>query len=417
VKISWITTAIVLGAVSLTTTGAVVRDPSSASVTVPQKTINASLLTYPPKSVLPELPFGTLLSLSRTSGFSFANASTGYAIGSKNLFTYVLKTTDGGRIWRTVGPAFTTGGAEATAGIGAVNAVSASVAVVYGAQATTPVIAVTEDSGQRWWVADLGDVLLTEATKGSEIWALVSGPAPGIGPVRPPTWLYESSNGGRTWHFRSTVLNMGGYSADLSWVSKNIAFALVGGVLDAMPWWTIVETTDGGTHWSRLGDPCDMRFDDASVNFVERLQAASASSLWLLCGSQPGIGSQVKLVERSSDGGRSWVRTVAVGPGPDFVRGFPYMDYLEGIGSLNYLFVTSPTDAALLLAGSLPDPVLRTTDGGIRWAGSLPTRIADQFPQMIWVGPDFVYVKTQNALWFSRGWTRWILIYGSLKPY
>lgn len=76
-KISWITTVIVLGAVSLTTAGVAVQDPSSASVTVPQKTINAWLLTYPPKSVLPELPFGTLLSLNRTSGFSFANASTG----------------------------------------------------------------------------------------------------------------------------------------------------------------------------------------------------------------------------------------------------------------------------------------------------------------------------------------------------
>lgn len=65
-------------------------------------------------------------------------------------------------------------------------------------------------------------------------------------------------------------------------------------------------TSDDGAAWHQLSDPCPPA--DA---FTEEFAASSGRVLWLMCGSQPAAGSQLKAGYRSDDGGRRWTRLFA----------------------------------------------------------------------------------------------------------
>ena len=87
-------------------------------------------------------------------------------------------------------------------------------------------------------------------------------------------WLYDSTNGGRSWTYRSTLPALRGWEADLVRPSANVGFALVKGfgterAADA----GIAETTDGGATWSSRSDPCERNRAARSFGFTQRLQA------------------------------------------------------------------------------------------------------------------------------------------------
>ena len=317
---------------------------------------------------------GTAVRLSEVNDVAFATRRVGYALGGPFGSTFPLKTTNGGRSWFVDGPALFLPVADGAAAVGDLSATSAD-AYSYGGDAGGSSVVISNDGGKRWWRAWLGQAVVAVSQRGSDLWALAAGStdSSAVNAI-PPLLLYDSSNGGRTWTYRSTLSGVRGFEADLTRPSATTAFALV------KPFGSerstdagIVETTDGGKSWVKRLDPCDERFSKYGVNSAERLAASSDTSLWLFCGSQPATGIQAKLVERSDNGGRSWRRVASNAPGehvpPDDI---PLEGALPDTGTTGNLSVTSSADAWLVLVGD--DELWKTTDGGHRWVRGAPAR-------------------------------------------
>ena len=356
---------------------------------------------------------GTAVRLSEVLDIAFATPRVGYALGGPFGSRFPLKTTDGGRNWFIDGPAFFLPVADGAAAVDDMWAASANESYAYGGPGGGSSIAITTDAGRHWWRAWLGQALLTVSQRGSDLWALAAGStSSAAGNSDPPVLLYDSANGGRSWTYRSTLIGVRGWEADLARPSLTTAFALVNGFGSEHPADAgIVETTNGGATWTKLTDPCsNSRFD-----FTERLAAPSTTSLWLFCGGQPSTGIQAKLVERSSDAGRSWTLVAADTPGQHVPSNdIPLTGELPAAGATGYVSVTSPSDAWLILTGS--DVLWKTTDGGQIWTDGAPSTIEAQFPQQLSLTDGSLFVKSQNALWEHPA-ASWTLVAGTSKPY
>lgn len=360
-----------------------------------------------------EAPVGTSVRLDEVGDMEFASRRVGYALGGPQGSTFPLKTTNGGRNWFVDGPAFFLPIADGAAAVGDLAVASPGEAYAYGGGGSN--VVVSTDAGKRWWRAFLGQVVVSVAQRGSDIWALAGGPT-GAVDAPPAILLYDSSNGGRSWTYRSTLSGVRGWQADLQRPSAGTAFALVKAFGNDSPAaGGIVETTDGGRTWTKRADPCNQRFSKQRVNWTERLAAPTTTSLWLFCGGQPATGSETKLVERSQNGGRSWTLVASNAPGEHVPpEDIPLTGTLPDTAATGMLSVTSRSDAWLILIGN--NTLWKTTDGGRRWTRGAPAKVEAQFPQQLSLAQGSVFVKTQNALWASsaRGWE---LMAGTAKPY
>lgn len=405
--------------VLMTTSVSASAVPASMHTPPPPRSLKAALLRYPP-SRFHELRFGTSFSLKGVSTYAFANKNVGYGLGNSDGFVYPLRTTDSGRVWRTDGPAVDLPPTNTVDFLGGVQAETSSRAVIWSGPSGTPGVFVTSDGGRHWWVLNVGGDLLSASEHGADIWALVVYGGLPSGTALPLVALYETNDEGKLWRFGSTVTDSGGTTADFVRASAKTAFVLLQNFEGEVPTPTaaIYRTTNSGANWTKLPDPCNVSLSGTTVNFTERMEANSASSVWILCGSEPGTGSQVKLVAHSNNGGLKW-KIVAHGvPGRNVDNGIPYLGSLARAGSADTFFTTSALDATLLLYGSFPGgPVVTTTDGGRTWTTGLPTKITDQFPKAIWLGRGVSVVQTQNALWRSLSGHSWRLMAGSATKY
>jgi photosystem II stability/assembly factor-like uncharacterized protein len=164
----------------------------------------------------------------------------------------------------------------------------------YGVLRGHEVLAVTSDGGRSWQRrpfpcqddagADADDAVSLGAP--SRAWVICVS-EPGAGSQR--KWLYESDDGGRTWHRRSA--SSGGYLAGLTFRGS------------ARGWlWehrgSFLRTDDGGRTWSAL-----------AIGEPEQVEAESASfykgdgGLALMHDGRKGL---VLRLVRTADGGRSW---------------------------------------------------------------------------------------------------------------
>lgn len=379
---------------------------AGTSTSKPPREITAGLLRPKPEY---SRRIGSLVPFKNLYDFSFATARVGYALaapGQLPAATYPAVTTDGGRIWRIDGPPLHIPAAQAPAAVRLIGTGSEATAFAYqGGQA----IDATNDAGRQWW-GTYFDNELAAAASGSSISTLVNGLSPEA------VWLYTSTDGGRHWFYKSTLPNLAGISAELVRLTPMTAFALVQSSYGKDPQAAgIVETTDGGTRWIRRSDPCtSTTFADTRVDWTEQLQASSTTSLWLFCGNQPGTGTQVKLVERSSDSGMTWRTVASIGPGEHHPpNDIPFAGALANTGTTGSLVVTTSSDAWLILT----DVLWRTSDCGRSWFAAAPASMENQFPQQLSLARGHLFVKTQNALWSSVAGKRWTLVSGSNKPY
>jgi hypothetical protein len=408
-KWSWVSPALLLASATF-----IVRAdplPATAPVPKPPHEVTASLLGPRPGT----LPVGTVVPFRYLSDLSFVSVSRGYALAIDSSVVYAAVTTDGGRIWRIDGPPLhIIGIAQAPAAVDLIGTGAPSVAFAYqGGQ----LIDSTSDSGQHWWSA-LFDNELAAAAVGNNIWTLVNGFSSTSTLQTAAVWLYTSTDGGRHWFYKATLPRLSGGFAELVRPTRTTAFALVQSAFGENPKAAgIVETTDGGLTWIRRSDPCtSTTFADYRVDWTEQLQASSNTSLWLFCGSQPATGSQVKLVERSSDGGETWKIVASIAPGEHHPpNDISYLGSLPRTGTTGDLSVTSSSDAWLILISN--NVLWKTTDGGRTWFEGAPSSVEDQFPQDFSIVGKWIYVKTQNAQWSSVAGKRWTLISGSNKQY
>lgn len=129
---------------------------------------------------------------------TFLNARRGFALASTGGADYPVKTVDGGKTWRTDGPAVHLDAAQAPL---AVIDAGAANRHTYFACCGSQVVDATGDGGKHWWRAFIGDVVLSVFTRpDGELIAVAQTSANSTG-SRADTWIYTSKDGGHHWHY------------------------------------------------------------------------------------------------------------------------------------------------------------------------------------------------------------------------
>jgi photosystem II stability/assembly factor-like uncharacterized protein len=127
----------------------------------------------------------------------FANASDGFALVNLGNAQFPACSRDGGRTWRTCGPAVHVDAADAPEGVGYVGVAGPRTFFAYGSSA----VDVTTDGGRTWWETFLGELVV----------AVVPGPRHDLlayvqqqlenNTDSAVTWQYVSRDGGRHWRY------------------------------------------------------------------------------------------------------------------------------------------------------------------------------------------------------------------------
>jgi photosystem II stability/assembly factor-like uncharacterized protein len=168
-----------------------------AATAAPARAITARQLKPRAHTLRP----GTRVRASKLVGVRvFVNASRGFAIVNTNQAQYPAATVDGGRTWRTDGPALHINAADAPESVLDLGAAGRRRVFAYGGG---QVVDVTSDGGKHWWQAFLGDDVLSVVAFGNRLIA-VAQDAVGSG-SRAQTVVYVSRDGGRHWHLNNKL--------------------------------------------------------------------------------------------------------------------------------------------------------------------------------------------------------------------
>jgi hypothetical protein len=175
--------------------------PASAPAAAGQsKTVHGGAIARPPRT----LASGTLLPASQIVGQRvFSDATHGVALISHGQAQYPAATSDGGRTWRTDGPALHLDAAQGPLAVSEIGASGRRTVFAWGGGGN--VVDVTVDGGRHWrralwtfglpqdvFVNDQGHlVALVDVAEGSAVFG--------------PVWRYVSRDGGRTWRYTITL--------------------------------------------------------------------------------------------------------------------------------------------------------------------------------------------------------------------
>jgi hypothetical protein len=131
---------------------------------------------------------------------AFVNATHGFALASVGSAQYPAVTVDGGRTWRTNGPALHVNAANAPLAVVDAGAANAHTFFAFGGG---QVVDLTSDAGKHWWQAFLGDDVLSVVSSGNRLIAVAQN-ATGSG-AQAQTVVYVSRDGGRHWHLNNKL--------------------------------------------------------------------------------------------------------------------------------------------------------------------------------------------------------------------
>src|SRR5579875_4018852 len=343
----------------------------------------------------------------------FVSPTRGWALAEVQGRMRVARTSDGGLSWAVVGAPLPTsaGGPVPTRLVVALagNGVGANVADLYAYTGTGPLGAggaprlyVSLDRGSSWQVAQFpGPVLAVSPPPGpsgsplgapvseGELWTLI-GPASRNGRATPAR-LEVSTDAGRTW--KATASMPGRGASSLTRVSPRGGFVVSETIVSGRVSSSVLETTDSGTSWHHLGDPCASLPD-------QQLSAVNANVLWLACGSEPAGNIQAKSVYFSPDAARTWQQTASVGlTKPASAGSLGRSGYIVGLAAV------SAKDLWLALSRG---PVEVTTDQGRTWraAFSLPSGSGGA-EQVTFVDATHGWALTAQGLWRTTDGLRW----------
>jgi photosystem II stability/assembly factor-like uncharacterized protein len=129
----------------------------------------------------------------------FVDANRGFSLAElRNGETYPAQTLDGGRKWRIDGPVFHIPAAN---GAAVVTQAGAARPETYFAFGGGSVVDVTTDAGRHWWIAALGeDVLSIVPGTSPHHLIAVAQDSLDASTSRVATVVYRSRDGGRHWH-------------------------------------------------------------------------------------------------------------------------------------------------------------------------------------------------------------------------
>jgi hypothetical protein len=166
------------------------------SAVTPQQVVTASLISRPSRTLKP----GSAV----TSGLGhrvFVDAKHGFALAAVGEAQYPAATANGGRTWKTDGPALHLNAAQAPLSVTDLGATTRSTIFAYG---SGQVIDATSNGGKQWYRASFDGVPV--AVVGGPSGHLVAFVDASNGTsAQGVTWQYVSRNGGRTWRFDETV--------------------------------------------------------------------------------------------------------------------------------------------------------------------------------------------------------------------
>jgi hypothetical protein len=163
----------------------------------PAKTVTGSLLTHVPGTLVQ----GTKVRSSSLGIRTFTDAKHGFALASVGQAQYPAATVDGGRTWRTDGPALHLDAAQAPLVVLSLSATNRRMIYAYGGGQA---IDATTDSGRHWYRA-LFDGLSMAVTRNfsGHLVGFIDGTAGGS--AKGQTWQYVSKNGGRSWRLDPAI--------------------------------------------------------------------------------------------------------------------------------------------------------------------------------------------------------------------
>jgi hypothetical protein len=169
---------------------------AAAAAARPPRTVTAVRISPRPGTLRP----GTRVSSASLVGQRvFTDAKHGFALASPADADYAVATTDGGKTWRTDGPALHLHAAQAPLAVVFIGAAGRKTVFVWGGG---QVIDSTRDGGKNWYRAlfpDAGPVAVVRDLAG-RLLAFVG--SPGGATVS----RYVSRDGGRSWHYQKTVV-------------------------------------------------------------------------------------------------------------------------------------------------------------------------------------------------------------------
>jgi hypothetical protein len=196
----WLISVVVLGAALSASIAAGISSASarpagrafaSAAPTVPQ-TVTASLIRRRPGTLKP----GTSVRSRNLGQRVFVNASHGFALASVGEAQYPAATVDGGKTWRTDGPALHINAAQAPLSVVDIGAANARTVFAFGGG---QVVDATGDGGKHWWQAFLGQGVIAAVPRlGGGIIAVAQNPIGNGSSAQ--SLIYVSKDGGHHWH-------------------------------------------------------------------------------------------------------------------------------------------------------------------------------------------------------------------------
>jgi photosystem II stability/assembly factor-like uncharacterized protein len=171
---------------------------SAAAAPKPPKTVTAHRITRQAGTLKP----GATVSSSSLGPRTFINNDVGFALAATTGAQYPAGTTDGGKHWKTIGPALHVNAAQAPLAVENLGATNTKTVFAYGGGQS---VDVTSDGGKTWWRAFLGDdVPAVVAGNGHRLVAFaqaLNGPSG----VKAVTWEYITKDGGHHWSFSTAI--------------------------------------------------------------------------------------------------------------------------------------------------------------------------------------------------------------------
>jgi hypothetical protein len=171
--------------------GAAIVGVSSASTVAGavQRTVTAKLITRRAGTLAP----GTVVRSSALGQRVFTDANHGFALANVAQAQYPAVTVDGGKVWKTDGPALHVNAAQAPLSVVNIGAASRRTVFAYG---SGQVVDTTSDGGRRWYQALFQglSMALVPGPQGHLV-AFIDGSSNG----KDVTRQYVSKNGGRSW--------------------------------------------------------------------------------------------------------------------------------------------------------------------------------------------------------------------------
>ena len=266
----------------------------------------------------------------------------------------------------------------------------------------------TIDGGHTWHPTSLRGPIVSVAGIGQAVMAVEGGCQPGgnvtaAAQTCPAAVVGFSENGGVSWD--QGPLPSLSVSSDSLVQQPNLAAlasASDGYVLEAGGL-GLLATTNGGATWQDRTVPCR----GATIDLSATLDGDG--TLWVVCGSVPGTGSQAKQVYVSTTGGTSWSLRASTG-----LTGASTGGKLGGFGYDGMLTALSAT-TGYMTEGRLG--LLVSTDGGRTWDDTpltTPDGACSNGPvDFVGATHGWILCAPYGGLWTTQNGSTWTPLDGS----